>query len=92
MKRKKGLIEKNVYLTRISVLFLHQNQSYLFNEHAGHGGNYQSWNYYHEDFGIYDDDVEIVTLDQAEFQQRLAQLSLKFVEIFLKIALSQIKI
>ena len=24
---------------------------------------YQSWNYYHEDFGIYDDDKEIVTLD-----------------------------
>ena len=54
----------------------------MFNEHAGHGGNYQSWNYYHEDFGIYDDDVEIVTLDQAEFQQRLAQLYLKCVEIF----------
>ena len=54
----------------------------MFNEHAGQGGNYQSWNYYHEDFGIYDDDVEIVTLDQAEFQQRLAQLSLKFEEFF----------
>ena len=34
------------------------------------GNGYQSWSYYDEDFGIYDDDPEIVTLDYAEFQQR----------------------
>jgi DnaJ family protein C protein 10 len=32
-------------------------------------GRYQSWSYYHEDFGIYDDDPEIVTLDSADFQR-----------------------
>lgn len=32
-------------------------------------GRYQSWTYYHEDFGIYDDDPEIVTLDSADFQR-----------------------
>ena len=30
---------------------------------------YQSWNYYHDDFGIYDDDKEIVTLDSADFRR-----------------------
>ena len=29
---------------------------------------YQSWNYYHEDFGIYDDDKEVVALDSNDFQ------------------------
>ena len=37
-------------------------------ESMGQGG-YQSWSYYHEDFGIYDDDPEIVTLDSADFQR-----------------------
>uniref|UniRef100_A0A8C5HZP8 DnaJ homolog subfamily C member 10 n=1 Tax=Gouania willdenowi TaxID=441366 RepID=A0A8C5HZP8_GOUWI len=27
------------------------------------GGRYESWNYYRYDFGIYDDDLEIITLD-----------------------------
>ena len=31
--------------------------------------SYQSWNYYHSDFGLYDDDEEIVTLDQREFKE-----------------------
>lgn len=34
------------------------------------GGNqYQSWQFYKDNFGIYDDDVEIVTLSRADFQQ-----------------------
>ena len=42
----------------------------LFGEEGGSGGRqrqYQSWSYYHDNFGIYDDDAEIVTLDRAEF-------------------------
>ena len=34
---------------------------------------YQSWNYYHEDFGIYDDDKEIVTLDSNDFQRSVLE-------------------
>ncbi len=33
-----------------------------------HGG-YQSWNYYHDDFGLYDDDPEVVTLDYHDFRR-----------------------
>lgn len=32
------------------------------------GRQYHSWNYYHEKFGIYDDDLEIVTLSRNDFQ------------------------
>uniref|UniRef100_A0A8C6QQI1 DnaJ homolog subfamily C member 10 n=1 Tax=Nannospalax galili TaxID=1026970 RepID=A0A8C6QQI1_NANGA len=31
------------------------------------GGQYESWNYYHYDFGIYDDDPQIITLERREF-------------------------
>ncbi|XP_065332909.1 dnaJ homolog subfamily C member 10-like [Cloeon dipterum] len=31
--------------------------------------SYQSWSYYRDNFGIYDDDPEIVTLNRAEFEQ-----------------------
>lgn len=34
---------------------------------------YQSWNYYHEDFGIYDDDKEIITLDSNDFQRSVLE-------------------
>ncbi|KAG7254616.1 hypothetical protein CRUP_000485 [Coryphaenoides rupestris] len=30
-------------------------------------GRYESWNYYRYDFGIYDDDLEIITLDRGDF-------------------------
>lgn len=33
------------------------------------GYQYQSWQFYRDNFGIYDDDVEIVTLSRADFQQ-----------------------
>uniref|UniRef100_T1IPH3 DnaJ homolog subfamily C member 10 n=1 Tax=Strigamia maritima TaxID=126957 RepID=T1IPH3_STRMM len=33
------------------------------------GGNYHSWNYYYENFGIYDDDQEIITLSRTDFEQ-----------------------
>lgn len=31
------------------------------------GGHYESWSFYRYDFGIYDDDPEIFTLDKGEF-------------------------
>lgn len=33
------------------------------------GHQYHSWNYYHDNFGIYDDDPEIITLNKADFDQ-----------------------
>ncbi len=40
----------------------------------GSGGNkgYQSWSYYHDDFGLYDDDPEIVTLDFHDFRRSVS--------------------
>ncbi|KAK3885496.1 hypothetical protein Pcinc_010237 [Petrolisthes cinctipes] len=32
------------------------------------GHQYHSWNYYHDNFGIYDDDPEIITLNTADFE------------------------
>ncbi len=29
--------------------------------------NYQSWNFYHQNFGIYDEDPEIITLSRSDF-------------------------
>ncbi|GFV56298.1 dnaJ homolog subfamily C member 10, partial [Trichonephila clavipes] len=37
------------------------------------GGNYRSWNYYYENFGIYDDDPEIITLTKADFVQTVLE-------------------
>ncbi|WKX89141.1 hypothetical protein Q1695_008638 [Nippostrongylus brasiliensis] len=37
------------------------------------GNNYQSWQFYNENFGIYDDDAEIVTLNRADFQRLVTQ-------------------
>ncbi|EYC00999.1 hypothetical protein Y032_0111g238 [Ancylostoma ceylanicum] len=36
------------------------------------GNNYQSWQFYNENFGIYDDDPEIVTLNRADFQRQVS--------------------
>ncbi|XP_050723145.1 dnaJ homolog subfamily C member 10-like [Eriocheir sinensis] len=33
------------------------------------GDKYHSWNYYHDNFGIYDDDPEVITLNKADFEQ-----------------------
>lgn len=39
----------------------------LKDDHFG-GGHYQSWTYFNEEFGIYDDDPEIITLSYSDFQ------------------------
>lgn len=33
------------------------------------GGQYESWHFYNEEFGIYDDDQEIITLSRSDFEQ-----------------------
>ena len=52
----------------------------LYGEDGLDGSNsykqkYQSWNYYHDDFGIYDDDKEIVTLDSGDFRRSVLESS-----------------
>ncbi|VDM56904.1 unnamed protein product [Angiostrongylus costaricensis] len=37
------------------------------------GNNYQSWQFYNENFGIYDDDAEIVTLNRVDFTHFVSQ-------------------
>ncbi|KAI5615423.1 dnaJ-like subfamily C member 10, partial [Silurus asotus] len=32
------------------------------------GGRYESWNFYRYDFGIYDEDAEVITLDRGDFE------------------------
>jgi DnaJ family protein C protein 10 len=31
--------------------------------------NYQNWNYYQQNFGIYDEDPEIITLSRSDFRK-----------------------
>ncbi|KAK3756722.1 hypothetical protein RRG08_018446 [Elysia crispata] len=38
-------------------------------EDGPHGRRYESWQYYQQDFGIYDDDPEIITLSRVDFEQ-----------------------
>ncbi len=33
------------------------------------GQQYQNWNFYHQNFGIYDDDPEVITLTKTDFVQ-----------------------
>ncbi|XP_072117836.1 dnaJ homolog subfamily C member 10 [Mobula birostris] len=46
------------------------------------GGQYESWNFYRYDFGIYDDDVEIVTLDKEDFDAAVNSGELWFVNFY----------
>ncbi|KHJ92232.1 hypothetical protein OESDEN_07886, partial [Oesophagostomum dentatum] len=40
------------------------------------GGNtYESWQFYNENFGIYDDDPEIITLNRADFQRQVSEFN-----------------
>lgn len=34
------------------------------------GHQYHSWSYYRDNFGIYDDDPEIITLNKADFGEK----------------------
>uniref|UniRef100_A0A3Q2PA94 DnaJ homolog subfamily C member 10 n=1 Tax=Fundulus heteroclitus TaxID=8078 RepID=A0A3Q2PA94_FUNHE len=46
------------------------------------GGRYESWNYYRYDFGIYDDDLEIITLDSGEFEAAVDSGEIWFVNFY----------
>uniref|UniRef100_A0A8V0ZQ14 DnaJ homolog subfamily C member 10 n=1 Tax=Gallus gallus TaxID=9031 RepID=A0A8V0ZQ14_CHICK len=46
------------------------------------GGRYESWHYYRYDFGIYDDDPEIITLDRGEFDAAVNSGELWFVNFY----------
>ncbi|CAH2305889.1 dnaJ homolog subfamily C member 10 [Pelobates cultripes] len=46
------------------------------------GGHYESWSYYRYDFGIYDDDLEIVTLDSGEFDGAVNSGELWFINFY----------
>ncbi|KAM5151590.1 dnaJ homolog subfamily C member 10 [Mantella aurantiaca] len=46
------------------------------------GGRYESWNFYKNDFGIYDDDPEIVTLDRGEFDGAINSGQVWFINFY----------
>ncbi|XP_033899338.3 dnaJ homolog subfamily C member 10-like [Acipenser ruthenus] len=46
------------------------------------GGRYESWNFYRYDFGIYDDDHEIITLDRGDFDVAVNSGELWFVNFY----------
>ncbi|XP_008113693.2 dnaJ homolog subfamily C member 10 [Anolis carolinensis] len=46
------------------------------------GGRYESWHFYRYDFGIYDDDPEIVTLDRGEFDAAVTSGELWFINFY----------
>lgn len=39
------------------------------------GHQYHSWSYYRDNFGIYDDDPEIITLNKADFGEKTLSLN-----------------
>jgi DnaJ family protein C protein 10 len=50
---------------------------------SSHQQTYHSWSYYRDNFGIYDDDPEIVTLNKADFDQSvLNSHSLWFINFY----------
>uniref|UniRef100_A0A3B5AU21 DnaJ homolog subfamily C member 10 n=1 Tax=Stegastes partitus TaxID=144197 RepID=A0A3B5AU21_9TELE len=46
------------------------------------GGGYESWNFYRYDFGIYDDDLEIITLDSGDFEAAVNSGEIWFVNFY----------
>eukprot|EP00066_Takifugu_rubripes_P000859 XP_003961647.2 PREDICTED: dnaJ homolog subfamily C member 10 [Takifugu rubripes] len=52
-----------------------------FDDHK-QGGQYESWNYYRYDFGIYDDDLEIITLDRGDFEAAVNSGEVWFINFY----------
>ncbi|XP_074513842.1 dnaJ homolog subfamily C member 10 [Sebastes fasciatus] len=46
------------------------------------GGGYESWNFYRYDFGIYDDDLEVITLDSGEFEAAVNSGEIWFINFY----------
>ncbi|CAL4084368.1 unnamed protein product, partial [Meganyctiphanes norvegica] len=46
------------------------------------GQNYHSWNYYKDNFGIYDEDPEIITLNKADFEMSVTGSTIWFINFY----------
>uniref|UniRef100_A0A8C2WLW8 DnaJ homolog subfamily C member 10 n=1 Tax=Cyclopterus lumpus TaxID=8103 RepID=A0A8C2WLW8_CYCLU len=46
------------------------------------GGRYESWNFYRYDFGIYDDDLEVITLDSGDFEAAVNSGEIWFINFY----------
>uniref|UniRef100_A0A667WUT7 DnaJ homolog subfamily C member 10 n=1 Tax=Myripristis murdjan TaxID=586833 RepID=A0A667WUT7_9TELE len=46
------------------------------------GGRYESWSYYRYDFGIYDDDLEVITLDRGDFEAAVNSGEIWFINFY----------
>ncbi|KAF3843692.1 hypothetical protein F7725_002541 [Dissostichus mawsoni] len=46
------------------------------------GGGYESWNFYRYDFGIYDDDLEVITLDSGDFEAAVNSGEIWFINFY----------
>ncbi|GLD73637.1 dnaJ homolog subfamily C member 10 [Lates japonicus] len=46
------------------------------------GGRYESWSFYRYDFGIYDDDLEIITLDSGDFEAAVNSGEIWFINFY----------
>ncbi|XP_034550404.1 dnaJ homolog subfamily C member 10 [Notolabrus celidotus] len=51
-------------------------------EQQQQGGRYESWNFYRYDFGIYDDDLEIITLDSGDFESAVNSGEIWFINFY----------
>lgn len=51
-------------------------------EEQQQGGRYESWNYYRYDFGIYDEDLEIITLDSGDFEAAVNSGEIWFINFY----------
>ncbi|KAL6100531.1 dnajc10 [Pungitius sinensis] len=51
-------------------------------EQQQQGGRYESWNFYRYDFGIYDDDLEIITLDSGDFEAAVNSGEIWFINFY----------
>lgn len=46
------------------------------------GRQYESWNYYRYDFGIYDNDLEIITMDSGDFEAAVNSGEIWFINFY----------
>ncbi|XP_048835172.1 dnaJ homolog subfamily C member 10 isoform X2 [Brienomyrus brachyistius] len=52
-------------------------------EESNHSSGYETYDFYRNDFGIYDDDLEVITLDSREFDATVNSGELWFVNFYL---------
>lgn len=76
--KEEGAHEKFLKINRAYEVLKDENSRKKYDMHGDDMDNqnqrhYESWRYYQEDFGIYDDDPEIVTLEWAEFKRSVLE-------------------